>query len=41
LADVQALIIGRRRPPGWKEEELSRFEQVESWDGEQLWLRRR
>lgn len=39
-ADIQALVIGRRRPEGLTEAELAPFSQVESWDGEQLWLRR-
>jgi hypothetical protein len=40
VEQIQALIVGRRRPDALTEQELARFEQVESWDGEQLWLRR-
>lgn len=40
-AQLQALVIGRRRPSELSEQEQAQFEQVESWDNEQLWLRRR
>jgi hypothetical protein len=41
IADVQALLVGRRKPKGLGDEELSQFESVESWDGDELYLRRR
>jgi hypothetical protein len=33
--------LGRRKTDALSQAELAQFEQVESWDGEQLWLRRR
>jgi hypothetical protein len=41
VENVQALLIGRRKLQALSQQQLSEFEQVESWDGEQLWLRRR
>ncbi|MES1184141.1 MAG: hypothetical protein ABUL60_10015 [Myxococcales bacterium] len=41
LGQVQALVLGRRKTDALSQAELAQFEQVESWDGEQLWLRRR
>jgi hypothetical protein len=40
LPDVQALLMGRRKRRVLSEQELSQFESVESWDGDELWLRR-
>ncbi len=40
IGDVQALLA-RRRPKGLGETELALFESVESWDGDELYLRRR
>jgi hypothetical protein len=41
LGDVQAILTGRRKPKGLSAEELAQFESVESWDGDELWLRPR
>lgn len=41
LDDVQAILTGRRKPKGLSEAELSQFEVAESWDSEDLYLRRR
>ncbi len=40
LPNIRALIIGRRKTRGLSEAELSQFVAVESWDGDELWLRR-
>jgi hypothetical protein len=41
LPDVQAIVMGRRRPKELSAQQLAEFESVESWDGEELWLRTR
>lgn len=41
LSDVQALLIGRRKPKGLSAEALAQFESVEAWDGDELYLRPR
>jgi len=41
LGQVQAVLIGRSRREALSEQELGAFSQLERWDGEQLWLRRR
>lgn len=41
LPDIRALLMGRRKSRGLGEAELSQFQSVESWDGDELWLRRR
>jgi hypothetical protein len=41
IDDVQALLVGRKKTKGLGEEELAQFESVESWEGDELYLRRR
>jgi hypothetical protein len=41
LGQVHALLIGNRRSDALSEQELREFELVESWESDQLWLRRR